>query len=78
VPYQYYANNSDIAGGSTLGAVATARVGVECADIGLAQLAMHSAYESAGSADTAYMIRACQVFYESAIERLSDTRCRVL
>jgi aspartyl aminopeptidase len=77
VPYQHYANHSDLAGGSTLGAVATARVGVECADIGLAQLAMHSAYESAGSADTAHMIRACTAFYESALERLSDTRYRV-
>ncbi len=77
VPYQYYVNNSDIPGGSTLGAVATARVGVVCADIGLAQLAMHAAYETAGAADTAHMIRACKAFYGCVFERLSDTQYRV-
>lgn len=34
-------------------------------DIGLAQLAMHSSYETAGIKDSAYMIRALTTFYTS-------------
>ena len=58
VPYQTYANRSDIAGGSTLGNISNSHVSVNTVDIGLAQLAMHSAYETAGVKDTTYMIEA--------------------
>ena len=34
-------------------------------DIGLAQLAMHSSYETAGAKDTDYLVRAARSFYES-------------
>lgn len=64
VPVQTYANRSDIPGGSTLGNISTAHVSVNTVDIGLPQLAMHSAYETAGVKDTAYMIQAMKVFYE--------------
>lgn len=63
VPVQMYANRSDLPGGSTLGNIASTQVALLSVDIGLAQLAMHSAYETAGSADTLYMIRAAQAFY---------------
>ncbi|MCI6553113.1 MAG: M18 family aminopeptidase [Lachnospiraceae bacterium] len=63
VPYQTYANRSDMAGGSTLGNISAARVPVRTADIGLAQLAMHSAYETAGARDVEYMIKAMSCFY---------------
>lgn len=56
VPVQFYANRSDIGGGSTLGGIATTRVSINSADIGLAQLAMHSCYETAGVKDTAYLV----------------------
>ena len=52
VPYQTYANRSDITGGSTLGNISATQVPVNSVDIGIAQLAMHSAYETAGSKDT--------------------------
>lgn len=32
-------------------------------DIGLAQLAMHSSYETAGVKDTAYLVDACTAFF---------------
>lgn len=64
VPYQTYHNRSDIAGGSTLGNISTAHVSVNTVDIGLAQLAMHSACETAGAKDTEYLIRAMKCFYE--------------
>lgn len=64
VPFQTYANRSDIAGGSTLGNISTAHVSVASVDIGLPQLAMHSAVETAGARDTDYCIRALQEFYK--------------
>lgn len=63
VPVQTYTNRSDIAGGSTLGNISTAHVSVPSVDIGLPQLAMHSAVETAGCKDTAHAIRMFQVFY---------------
>ncbi|MCM1144458.1 MAG: M18 family aminopeptidase [Blautia sp.] len=63
VPYQSYANHSDIPGGSTLGNISTAQVSVNTVDIGLAQLAMHSALETAGTKDVGYLIEGFKVFY---------------
>ena len=65
VPLCEYANRSDIIGGSTLGAIATTKVSMLTADIGLPQLSMHSSYETAGSLDSDYMIRFSKTFYES-------------
>ncbi len=67
VPCQTYANHSDIPGGSTLGNISNAHVSLNTADIGLAQLAMHSPYETAGTKDTWYMIQAMQAFYQTHI-----------
>ena len=64
VPYQTYANRSDIAGGGTLGNISTAQVSISTVDIGLPQLAMHSAYETAGAEDLEYMIKAFRCFYK--------------
>lgn len=68
VPYQLYANRSDIPGGSTLGNLSNEKVSLNTADIGLAQLAMHSSYETAGAKDTTYMIDFIKEFYESNLE----------
>lgn len=43
-------------------------------DIGLAQLAMHSAVETAGVDDGCYMYRALKVFYDSAVCQTDDGR----
>ena len=63
VPFQTYANRSDILGGSTLGNISTAHVSVSSVDIGLPQLSMHSAVETAGVKDTKYAVEAFKVFY---------------
>ena len=63
VPVQTYANRSDIAGGSTLGNLVMAQVSMPAADIGLPQLAMHSAYETAGVKDMEYLIRLVEEFF---------------
>lgn len=67
VPVQYFSNRSDEAGGSTLGNLVMSQVSMNCVDIGLAQLAMHSAYETAGVKDIAYLVKACRQFYDSRI-----------
>lgn len=64
VPYQTYANRSDILGGSTLGNIVMAQVSVNTVDIGLPQLAMHSALETAGAKDPEYLIKALRTFYQ--------------
>lgn len=63
VPYQTFTNRSDTVGGSTLGNISTTQVAVDTVDIGLAQLAMHSPYESAGAKDPEYLAKASNEFY---------------
>lgn len=63
VPVQIFRNRSDIPGGSTLGNISANRVAVRAADIGLAQLAMHSPYETCGVKDTQYLVRAAREFF---------------
>lgn len=68
VPVQVFTNHSDMLGGSTLGNISGTQVAVSCVDIGLAQLAMHSSYETAGVKDLEYLIGAVREFFESSIE----------
>ena len=63
VPVQHFSNRSDQAGGSTLGRLSMTHVSMESVDIGLAQLAMHSAYETAGTKDLGYLIQALKAFW---------------
>ena len=72
VPVQHFSNRSDVLGGSTLGNIANAHASMNTVDIGLAQLAMHSSYETAGSKDVDYMIDALKAFYETEIVTLCD------
>lgn len=72
IPVQIYTNRSDLPGGSTLGNLACRHVSVATADIGIAQFAMHSCYESAGSMDIYYMEKAMRSFYESDIHMIVD------
>ena len=63
VPVQTFVNRSDIAGGSTLGNISNTKVALNTADIGLAQLAMHSPYETAGVKDTEYLVKAAAALF---------------
>lgn len=72
VPIQMYANRADMMGGSTLGNIANTQVSLNTVDIGLPQLAMHSAYETAGAADTEYMVRALTAFYGKSLHMERD------
>ena len=49
-----------MAGGSTLGNISNTQVPMKTVDIGLAQLAMHSVYETTGAKDTESLAKAAQ------------------
>ena len=68
VPVQTFHNHSDILGGSTLGNLSNAQVSLNMVDVGLPQLAMHSAVETAGVQDTLYLARAMKEFYSTFVE----------
>lgn len=63
VPYQVYTNRSDLRGGGTLGSILLHTFSATSVDIGLAQLAMHSAYETAGTKDLEMMKKVLKAFY---------------
>ena len=65
VPYQTFANRSDMAGGSTLGNLSNIQASMHAVDVGCAQLAMHSSYETAGVRDVTLATQALQAFFEA-------------
>lgn len=67
VKYQTFFNRSDMPSGGTLGAISSGHVGVLSADLGLAQLAMHSACECFAKADYDELIGGLTAYYSSDI-----------
>ena len=63
IPYQTFANRSDMPGGTTLGNISGTQFAIPGADIGLAQLAMHSSYETAACADSDAMVNLTAAFF---------------
>lgn len=63
VPFQYFVNHSDVAGGSTLGNILTSQIDLRGVDMGAALWAMHSVRETASAVDHVYCIRAFAKFY---------------
>ena len=62
VPYQKYSHRSDLACGSTIGPITSARLGIRSVDVGNPVWAMHSIRESAGVLDHGYMIKVMKQF----------------
>lgn len=62
IPWQDYYNRSDVRCGSTLGLATSAVLQIKTCDIGLAQLAMHSACETVGAKDIESMQQALTTF----------------
>ena len=67
LPYQFFANRSDIRGGSTLGDILLTHLSLRSVDVGLAQLAMHSSYETMGLKDIENALKVFQIFYKEGI-----------
>ena len=65
VPYQLFFNNSNFVGGGTLGNISTSQFSIPTVDIGAAQLAMHSPYETAGTKDTINLTEGMRAFYKA-------------
>ena len=72
VPVQVFANRADEPGGSTLGNLLGRQVSIPMVDIGMAQMAMHAAVETAGSRDPEYLSRACTAFFQSSFRLTGD------
>lgn len=73
VPLQTFHNRADIKGGSTLGYISMNHVSVPSVDVGLAQLAMHSSYETAGAEDPFYLEKAMAVYFGSTLRTDGET-----
>lgn len=68
VPLQDYYNNSAVSCGSTLGLVTSRTLGMKTCDIGLAQLAMHSACETVALCDVEHMKEALLTFFNVTLD----------
>ncbi|MEQ1544953.1 M18 family aminopeptidase [Methyloglobulus sp.] len=63
VPYQRYSHRGDLPCGSTIGPIASAKLGIRSVDVGNPMWAMHSIRESAGVFDHDYMIKVLKRFF---------------
>ncbi len=67
VPYQAFFNRSDMKSGTTLGAMTQRHLGIPAADIGMAQLAMHSSVECFAKADYTYLVQGLSAFFSATL-----------
>lgn len=74
---QSYSNRADLPGGSTLGSIADTRVSVVTVDVGIPQLAMHSASELVALSDLDNMIAILTELYSSGIS-MADSEIRLV
>lgn len=72
IKYQIFHNNPSVAGGSTLGNILQSSLSIHMVDIGLPQLAMHSAYEMGGVNDIKSYYKIMYEFYNSDIKISND------
>lgn len=63
VPVQEYVNRSDLPCGSTIGPLTAATSGMTVVDVGMPQLAMHSARELMGTVDVGHMLKAYEAWF---------------
>lgn len=63
VPHQRYSHRSDLPCGSTIGPIASAKLGIRSVDVGCPMWAMHSVRESAGVQDHESMIKVLRRFF---------------
>ena len=69
---QTYYNRADMPGGSTLGCISVSHVSVPSVDIGIPQLAMHSAYETCALADVKAMLDTLTAYYGCTLQQTAD------
>lgn len=64
IPYQKFVNRSDLAGGSTLGAIVSALLPIPTVDMGVPILAMHSAREFMARKDMESFERCIEAYFQ--------------
>ena len=67
IPVQNFYSQSDLGCGSTIGIMARAATDIRTCDIGIAQLAMHSAVETCALSDIETMTKGLSAFFSSSI-----------
>jgi len=67
VPVQQFVSRADMGCGSTIGPIASSRLGVPTVDIGIPQLAMHSCRELTGSKDALRLTKVLSTFFNSTV-----------
>ncbi len=72
VRYQSFYNRSDMRSGSTLGAISLTQASIPSVDLGLAQLAMHSAVETMAGSDFEELVKGLTAFFQSRIILRTD------
>ena len=68
VKLQKFYNRADMIGGSTLGSISNTKVSIPTVDIGIPQLAMHSATEFCAISDIKEMQKALSAFYCATVK----------
>lgn len=68
LPYQEYKNRDGIPGGGTIGKIVQMQMDILSVDVGVPQLAMHSSFETMGSADIKNSVDVFKAFYKGRIK----------
>ena len=69
VPFQDSSSRNDMSTGSTLSGLSIRHVSIDSIDVGIPQLAMHSANEVVGADDAFYLYKAFKKFYDTSIKK---------
>ena len=64
MPVQHFVGHNEVPCGSTIGPLSASSLGVPTVDVGVAQLAMHSARELCGATDPVRMVDALTAWFE--------------
>ncbi|MBR4237514.1 M18 family aminopeptidase [bacterium] len=72
ISYQDYYNRSDQRCGGTIGLITSSQLEMNACDIGLAQLAMHSAIETIGYNDIKLMMELVKSYFNTSISTLDN------
>ncbi len=75
--YQHFFMRSDLPCGGTLGAISSSQVSVRSVDIGIPQLAMHSAVETASLLDFKALVAVLTAFYSAKITATATDKITV-
>ena len=71
-PLQSFATRADMLSGSTLGSVATTRLGISSVDLGIPQLAMHSSTETMAASDLDCAVKLIEKMYSSKVTKIGS------